>query len=247
VTSLLVDGASLYGLHAPLYDTIYRNDDYYRRSAAFVLARLSRNPAILDLCAGTGTHAREFIAAGATVVGVDRSSEMLAIAREKVPGASFVCGDVREVILATRFDAVVCLYGSIHYLETPDDVHAALTRAYHHLVPGGVLVLELRDRDRLACEPVERSLGPISMSTRWRRGEGARGGDLYVVAITDLETGSHVVDVHHLFQTDPPRFLRWTAEAGFVDVVLHAGYEAARWGPGYGGDAPVLVAKRPYS
>jgi SAM-dependent methyltransferase len=245
VTSLLVDGATLYGRHASLYDVIYRNDDYYRRSAAFVVARLPPNPAILDLCAGTGTHAREFVAAGATVVGVDRSPQMLAIARTKVPQASFVCADVRELALPARFDAVVCLYGSIHYLETPDDVQAALARAYDHLVPGGVLVLELRDHDRLASEPVERKLGPISVSTRWRRGEGARGGDLYVVAITDLETGDHVVDVHHLFQTEPLRFVRLTAEAGFVDFALHAGYDAALWGPDHGGDAPVLVAKRP--
>jgi SAM-dependent methyltransferase len=225
---------------------IYRDHDYYRRSAAFVLARLPPNPAILDLCAGTGTHAREFVAVGATVVGVDRSPEMLAIALAKVPQASFVCTDVRELDLSARFDAVVCLYGSIHYLETPDDVHAALVRAYRHLHPGGVLVLELRDHDRLEHEPIERRLGPILVSTRWRRGEGERGGDLYVVAVTDLETGSRVVDVHHLFQTDPLRFARWTAEVGFADVALHAGYDAALWGAGRGGDAPVLVATRPY-
>jgi SAM-dependent methyltransferase len=247
VTSLLVDSASLYGRHAALYDVIYRNDDYYSRSAAFVLARLFPNPTILDLCAGTGTHAREFITAGATVVGVDRSPQMLAIARAKVPQASFVCADVCELALAVRFDAVVCLYGSIHYLETPDAVHAALARAYDHLVPGGIFVLELRDHDRLAHEPFERRLGPTSVSTRWRRREGVRGGDLYVVAITDLETGSQIVDTHHLFHTDPLRFAHWTAEAGFVDVALHAGYDAALWGPDHGGDAPVLVAKRPVS
>ena len=243
--ALTVETASLYGRHAALYDRIYLDEDYYRRSAAFVLERLPPGPSILDLCAGTGTHARLFLAAGASVVAVDRSPQMLAVARAKAPGARLVSADVRALELGERFDAVVCLYGAIHYLETVDDVRRAFAVARDHLVPNGLVVFELRDHDRLHREPVLRRQGSLHVATAWRPGEGLRGADLYVISAFDAESGMHLIDVHHLFQTSPSAVAAWAEQAGLVKVELHAGYAETPYGPGVGGDAPVLVARRP--
>jgi SAM-dependent methyltransferase len=240
----MVSRVSLYGPDARLYDRLYLDEEYYRRSASFVLERLPKSPTILDLCAGTGTHAREFLAGGASVVAVDRSPQMLAAACAKAPGARVVCADVRRLALGERFDAVVCLYGAIHYLETRADVRRVLAVARKHLVPAGIAVFELRDHARLSRETVQWKRGSLNVSALWRPEEGIRGSDLYVVSAFDSDTGAHFVDVHHLFQTNPRLIAAWAEEAGLTEVELRSGYGDVPYAPGVGGDAPVLVARR---
>lgn len=244
--SPLIEGAAIYGSEAALYDRIYFDEQYYRRSSSFVLERLPRRPSILDLCAGTGSHTREFLAAGASVVAIDVSADMLAIARQKAPEARFVCADVRGLALGSRFDAVVCLYGSIHYIEAPNDIRRILKVAVEHLVPGGVLVFELRDHDRLSRDPIERRCGSLSVSTMWRPGEGAGHSDLYIVSAFDRVSGRHFVDVHHLFCTNPTLIVGWAMAAGLTGIKLHMGFDDAEYGRTGGGDAPVLVGRRPH-
>jgi SAM-dependent methyltransferase len=55
----------------------------------------------LDAACGTGRHAEYLAALGHTVIGVDSSPEMLAIAAAKVPGAEFRQGDLRQLPLLT--------------------------------------------------------------------------------------------------------------------------------------------------
>lgn len=77
---------------------------------------------VLDVGTGTGRAAIALAARGATVTGVDASSEMLAVARRRAAEAgaavNFTTGDAHGLAFASRsFDAVVCLRVLMH---TPD-------------------------------------------------------------------------------------------------------------------------------
>src|SRR5690348_4767283 len=98
ISAALVDDLALYTSCADLYDRIYYRDDVYRQAAELVLSELAgtERPRVLDLCAGTGSHARLLTDAVASVVGVDRSRPMLSLAARKVPEAIFVHTDVRK-------------------------------------------------------------------------------------------------------------------------------------------------------
>src|SRR5207302_10671977 len=61
---------------------------------------------VLDLGCGTGHLTAALAAAGAGVVGLDRSEEMLAQARSAYPALEFVCGDARDFRFGEPFDAV---------------------------------------------------------------------------------------------------------------------------------------------
>jgi SAM-dependent methyltransferase len=61
-----------------------------------ILAGLPPGDAV-DVCCGTGRFAAILDAAGHQVTGVDSSPEMLAVARPKAPGATFVIGDARAL------------------------------------------------------------------------------------------------------------------------------------------------------
>ena len=91
---------------------------------------------VLELAFGTGHLAAEALARGATVVGVDVAPAMVALARQRVPGASFHEGDAESLPFKDgEFDAVMCCFGLLHFAEPP----RALREAARVLKPGGTL------------------------------------------------------------------------------------------------------------
>lgn len=91
----------------------------------------------LDAACGTGRHA-EHLARTHTVTGMDQSPEMLAVARQKVPGAEFVLGDVCAIDFPdSTFDVVVCALALCHLTDLGPPV-AELARVAK---PGATLVL----------------------------------------------------------------------------------------------------------
>ena len=106
----------------------------------YVRAILDRLPpgTALDAACGTGRHAEYLASLGHTVIGVDGSPEMLAVARAKVPGGKFLDGDLRRLPVPDQHvDVVVCALALTH---VPDlsPVLAEFTRV---LRPGGHLVI----------------------------------------------------------------------------------------------------------
>jgi SAM-dependent methyltransferase len=126
------------------YDAVYSWKDY--RTEADRLDRLirERNPSaktLLDVACGTGKHL-ELLRGGYEVEGVDLDPEMLAVARRRLPGVPLHQGDMASFDLGKRFDAVTCLFSSIAYTGTTENLHRAVAAMARHLAPGGVLVVE---------------------------------------------------------------------------------------------------------
>ena len=71
---------------------------------------------------------------------VDLSPQKLEVSRALNPDCQHIVGDMRDIRLRERFDAVL-VHDAIDYLLTRDDVAAMLETAAEHLVNGGHLVL----------------------------------------------------------------------------------------------------------
>lgn len=131
---------------AEFYDLIYSTKKDYKAEAANIAALLRRaNPGsrtILDAACGTGEHARHLAAEGFAVDGLDLDPSFVEIARRKNPGARIIHGDMADFHVPHRYDAVVCLFSSIGYLQTLARVTAALRCFREHLAPDGVVVVE---------------------------------------------------------------------------------------------------------
>ena len=67
---------------------------------------------------------------------------MLEQARAGLAGVPLVEGDMRSFRLARRFDAVVCLFSSIGYMQSVEDLRSAVGCMAAHLSAGGVLVVD---------------------------------------------------------------------------------------------------------
>lgn len=92
----------------------------------------------VDAACGTGRHAAYLASLGHTVIGVDTSPEMLAVAREKVPAAELHEADLHELPVPDgSADLVVCALALTHV----PDLERALAEFVRVLRPGGHLVL----------------------------------------------------------------------------------------------------------
>jgi demethylmenaquinone methyltransferase/2-methoxy-6-polyprenyl-1,4-benzoquinol methylase len=84
-----------YRASAPLYDGVYRKPERQedlRRIEEWV-ATVFAGRRVLEVACGTGYWTRFIAATAASVTGIDAAPEMLALARERVPVASFVAGN----------------------------------------------------------------------------------------------------------------------------------------------------------
>lgn len=127
------------------YDALYVNDEEYSLEAARVKELLTRHGLpeqgdLLVLACGTGGHIPYF-KDHYHVSGLDLSEDMLALAGSKFPGLGFHLGNLIDFELHMEFDAIVCLYGSIGFVKTVDNLRAAMKRIAAHLRPEGLALI----------------------------------------------------------------------------------------------------------
>ena len=103
-------------------------ETYFRRFLARVLEIIPVGGSVVDLGCGAGLIADE-VARRARVIGVDRSSVQLALARENAPAMRPVRADIGEVEFAARaLDAVLAFWSIIHVRR---DLHATVLERIH--------------------------------------------------------------------------------------------------------------------
>jgi len=102
---------------------------------------------ILDLGCGTGHLTDRIADAGADVVGIDQSAEMIETARETHPELAFRRGDARDFEVADPVDAVFS-NAVLHWIDDQDAVLDSIAAA---LRPGGRFVAELGGSGNVAA------------------------------------------------------------------------------------------------
>ena len=94
---------------------------------------------VLDAGCGTGRVAIELAARGVEVVGADVDASMLAVARERAPGLTWVHTDLADLDLGRTFDVVV-MAGNVLLFTPPGTTGAVMAGCARHVAPDGVLV-----------------------------------------------------------------------------------------------------------
>lgn len=136
--------------YANYYDVLYREKDYEKECDFLeqIWDELSSKSIsrILDMGCGTGGHALPLAQRGYDVVGVDRSEQMLDIAKTKATQANLSVklqqGDIRNLELGQTFDTVISMFAVMSYQTTNGALAAAFRTAKRHLEPGGLFVFD---------------------------------------------------------------------------------------------------------
>lgn len=113
------------------------------------LLDLPRGAAVLDVGCGFGRIAGPLAEHGYEVTGIDVSPVQLRLAEERNPGPRYLQRDMREPP-SGPYGAVLNVFSSFGYFDHRQDDLAALHAWFQVLRPGGVLLMELMHRDRVA-------------------------------------------------------------------------------------------------
>lgn len=137
-----VSARTLFAPLGPTYDCYaallsFGQDPRWRR---FLVSRIDVGPreTVLDVATGTGAVATELVRQrGCTVVGLDQSPEMLAVARRRVPaGVTLIEGRAEQLPFPdATFDALTFTY-LLRYVDDPAATLQELTRVVR---PGGTI------------------------------------------------------------------------------------------------------------
>ena len=234
--------------YAELYDVFYA-DKPYAQEAEFVhrclqAHRVGSVQRILELACGTGSHALALGQFGYQIVATDESEDMLSCARRKASQAAsqvdFRRQDMRALDLAgERFDATICLFDSIGYVETNEGLVDTLCGVHRHLRPEGLFVF-----DFWHAAAMLRSYDPVRVR-RWAVPEG----ELLRISETRLEPATQVARVTYTIYNPHPdgtfgcvsethvnRFFLVQEMAGWLSM---CGFTPFRWCAGYGDDEEI--------
>lgn len=138
--------ADAYSRLAGVYDEIVV-DPCYDRWATYLHELWDSDEAgvraVMDVCCGTGLMARELVALGYRVVGVDGSAAMLARARRLLgPKVVLMQRTLPDLTVDGVFDAAISTFDGLNYL-TPAQLRATVVALSRRLRIGGWLVFDL--------------------------------------------------------------------------------------------------------
>lgn len=219
-----------YNALARYYD-VFNADVPYDGILAFYEALFARAgiapQLVLDLACGTGAMSVRLAEAGHEVIGVDASSEMLAMAygryvdEDKI-APIYLCQRMENLDLYGTIDAAVSCLDSICYVTDPAVLQKAFARVRLFMNPGGVFIFDINSAYRL------RNLDEYAFTRECERA--------FCVYQADFDQEEQILTYTlDLFEQDGKRYRRFTEyhrerayeidtlismlkEAGFTDV-----------------------------
>ena len=123
-----------------LYDVEYDHD--YDLAFWTALAEKEGGP-VVEWGAGTGRLVIPLAGLGHEVTAVEVSGAMVEAGREKGGAVRWVLGDMRDASSGGRSGLAICAFNSFLCLLSVDDAVAFLRNAREHLLPGGLLGIEV--------------------------------------------------------------------------------------------------------
>lgn len=129
------------------YDELNSDVDY-QQYAKYLTAHFDVHcSTVLDLGCGTGDLSHILSQMGATVVGLDASSEMLALASHKAEkqrvNVFYTCQNMTSFSTGHCYDAVISTFDCLNYLLTKADLIRAFTCVAGELKDGGVFLFDM--------------------------------------------------------------------------------------------------------
>lgn len=180
-----------FNAYASYYDLLYKDKDYSSESN-YVLQMLREvNPDcthILELGAGSGSHAEHLCRQNCHITGIERSEAMVEKAgRKNIENFTIQQGDITNFNIDKNFDAAISLFHVISYLKTNDQLVQCFKNTHRHLKPGGLFLFDIW------YTPAVYTLKP---ETRIKRLSG-NGVSVTRIAEPEIHYNENVVEVNY--------------------------------------------------
>ena len=137
-----------------LYNDYYKYSDFYdifnsyrnyNREMRFILNITKNKKYILDAGCGTGTHISILENLGYIITGIDKSINMVNLAKEKTK-SSIYNEDILTFNLKEKYDAIISMHSVFNHFKSYDEFEKAFNNLYNHLNDKGIIVIDLDNR-----------------------------------------------------------------------------------------------------
>lgn len=214
-----------------IYDVIYGSKDYESEAAkiAEIIKSHSKSGGndVLEAACGTGNY-MQFLAKTFHVDGFDLSPEQVAAAKKKLPDIRILQADMIDFDMGRQYDAILCLFSSIGYLKTKENLDKAIQNMAKHTKPGGVVIIE----PWLKADAFKE--GHVSLESNLqnglavaRMGLSSKNGNISVLNMHHMVSDGHRVDhfleVHELAMYSDEEFTDAFTKAGLEIEIDHEG------------------------
>ncbi len=248
------DAMSSYTHLAQVYDFLMQDSPYDRwlEWVGDFWREHGQPRTVLDLGCGTGNIAIPLAKQGHQVVGIDLSSEMLAMAFEKAQRAQvkvkWLEQDMRT-LEAPQADSVISLCDSFSYLTEEEDVQQAFQQVYDHLTPGGYFLFDVHSPYKITHIFGENTFTLLEedIAYIWNcfcdadRLEVEHQLTFFIKQPNGLFQRLEESHVQRAYQ--PTQMIQWLREAGFTEIKLTADF--ANLPPNRESERLFYAARRP--
>lgn len=141
---------------AKIYDELMKPDIDYEKTADFIeniFILHGKNPdMVVELACGTANLTIPMARRGYDMIGIDKSAEMLSVAREKDGGDKilFLNQDMTRLDLYGTADAFLCMIDGVNYCIDPKALFNMLEKIKKcFLNPGGIVIFDISSEYKL--------------------------------------------------------------------------------------------------
>ena len=105
----------------------------------------------IDVACGTGNITKILSDIGFKVTGIDRSREMLQVAKKRFPDQQFIQSDIRNFSIKNpeKYNFAVSFYDSLNYLLTDKDMLSTFHSVNKNLAPGAIFLFDMNTREHV--------------------------------------------------------------------------------------------------
>ncbi|MFC5598046.1 class I SAM-dependent methyltransferase [Deinococcus cellulosilyticus] len=205
---------------------------------------------VLDVGAGTGTLMQKLAPGLDHIDGLESSPDMLEQAHFKLqetPNARMTLGDMRDLkgLFSGPYDSIYCVGNTLVHLDGPEEIRGFLKQTLDLLRPGGTLILQTVNYDRVLKEEV-RTLPLLQREKISFQRKYAPLGDRIVFIGTLTQNGQLVgEETTLLYPLTFEELKKWLIQTGYTDLKFHGDFDQRPFEPE--GPALIAVARKPWA
>ncbi len=233
-----MEKTSIYRELAKYYDLIYSSKDY--KKEADIIHKLitkykkTNGNALLEVACGTWHHLQYF-KQNFSCMGIDLNQGILDVAKKNFKNVVFKKADMINFNLNKKFDVITCLFSSIGYVKTYQNLEKTMKNFAKHLKTGGVVIIEpwfaksaykAGSVHMTTYENKDLKIARLSVSKV--KGNVSINNMHYLIGERNKEV-KHFIDRHEMGLFEIDKTLQFMKQAGIKSAFLKNGLMKDRW------------------
>ena len=144
------------GKFAELYDLFYEKHWDYNQIASLFEKHLKKHKIkkILEVGGGSGRLSKILEKKGFSITALDSSKKLVKVFRKMNPSIKIICGDIRNIDIKDKFDAVILAGRTFTHFTKEEDIKKTLNSFNKALKNRGILIFDNFKADKMSKKEI---------------------------------------------------------------------------------------------